>query len=68
MASRVFAVVGIVLFVFVCIAIPMVSVDAISDNASKARCELVDSWLKPKGELLSKHWDETVGADCSGNS
>ena len=66
MASKVFAVVGILLFVFVCLAMPMVTVSVENNNVLETRCELVDSWLKPQSELLSKQWNETIGVDCNG--
>jgi len=66
MASKIFAVVGIVLFVSVCLAMPIVfsNTNYTTSDVSKTRCDLVDDWIKPTSEPLATYWEENVGVGC----
>ena len=57
---------GIFIFAFV-ILMAFAPVAATSDiDVTKARCELVDDWIKPTSEPLATYFEENVGVGCDG--
>jgi len=58
------ALAGVALLLLACFIMLLFPVSASNAEITKIRCDLIDSWLKPKGDLLEKHWDKTIGSDC----